>query len=112
MATSSHLASETLWITGTGVAGATATVAALGAGMRCYVRCVGLQILAGTATLASVELRDSATARLGWTFPTTGGVVEFSKPIPITSPNTAFNAVATTTGATTTNIYVGYCVGP
>lgn len=105
-------------ITGTGVATATATLGAV-ATERGYVLDAVVEVTAGTATLCRLELRSAAVTIYAETFPVqaaataTGGRINFPVFVPITAAvNTALNIVATTTGATTTNVYAVVSYGP
>lgn len=114
----SVLFSDSQGITGTGAATATATLAAGVSGQRGYVIAAAVEVTAGTATLCRLELRNNATTVFAQTFPVqaaataTGGIITFNGFVPITSSATALNVVATTTGATTTNVYAIVCYGP
>ena len=112
------LVAGALVITGTGAATATATIPAV-ATQRGYVLCAAVEVTAGTATLCRLELRSAAATVYAVTFPVqaaataTGGQIVFPVFVPITAAvNTVLNIVATTTGATTTNVYAVVSYGP
>jgi hypothetical protein len=104
-------------ITGTGAATATATLAT-SASQRGYCLAAAVEVTAGTATLCRLELRSGATVIFAQTFPVqaaataTGGALIFPMLVPISAAGAALNIVATTTGATTTNVYGMVAYGP
>jgi len=104
-------------IKGTGAATATATLAAL-SGNRGYVLAAAVEVTAGTATLCRLTIQDAGVVVYAETFPVqaaataAGGAFQFPMFIPFTIQNSALTIVATTTGATTTNVYAVVCYGP
>lgn len=104
-------------ITGTGAATATATLAA-NPDQKGYCIAASVEVTAGTATICRLELRGGGTPVFAQTFPvpaaatSTGGAITFAYLLPITAQNSALTIVATTTGATTTNVYGMVAYGP
>ena len=104
-------------ISGTGAATATATLAASNT-QRGYLIAAAVEVTAGTATLCRLELRSGASVIYAVTFPVqaaaaaTGGQIVFPALLPISAIAAALNVVATTTGATTTNVRALVAYGP
>lgn len=104
-------------VKGTGAATATATLAAL-AGQRGYVLGCSVEVTAGTASLCRLTIQDAGVIVYAETYPVqaaataAGGAFQFPAFIPFTVQNSALTIVATTTGATTTNVYGIVCYGP
>lgn len=112
---SDYLAGAQL-IQGSGVATATATLTNK-AGQRGYVYGYSVEVTAGTATVLRVQIQDAGSPVWTETFPngaagSGGGARTFHGFIPFTAINSALTIVATTTGATTTNVYGIVSYGP